>query len=160
VGWGVDAQPVRAVVLDDVGEAEPVVGPVAGLQVVEPVDVGAHLLRGGDLLDDPVHAGAAEAVRAGVRAAPVDVVVVGRQVLPERPTGKRRNVLVQHVRQVIDQALADQPDGFQHLARRNLVQRARLVVGAVLRRPPDGHRVLEGCGLCSQCHVGCVPPLR
>ena len=64
---------------------------------------------------------------------------------------------MQHVRQVIDQAPADQADGFEHLARRDLVQRARLVPGAVPRRPPAGHRVLEGRGLCSQCHVGCVP---
>ena len=160
LGKGVDAQPVRTVVRDDVGEAEPVIGPVAGLQVVEPVHVGAHLLGGRDLLDDPLDAVEAESGRARVGATPVDVVIVGGQVLPERPAGKRRDVLVQHVRQVINQAPADQPDGFQHLARRDLVQRARLVPGAVPRRPPAGHRVLEGRGLCSQCHVGYVPSPR
>ena len=40
-------------------------------------------------------------------------------------TGKRRDVRVQHVGQVVDQAPAEQADGLQHLARRNLVQRAR-----------------------------------
>ena len=138
------------------GEAEPVVGPVAGLQVVEPVHVRAHLLGGRDLLDDPVDAGAAESGRARVGAAPVDVVIVGGQVLPERPAGKGRDVLVQHVRQVIDQALADQADGFQHLARRYLVQRARFVLGTVPRRPPAGHRVPCGRVRCLQFHAGCV----
>src|SRR4051794_1869981 len=41
-------------VLGDVGQPVPVVGPVAGLQGVEGVQVGTHLLGGGDLLDDPV----------------------------------------------------------------------------------------------------------
>ena len=36
----------------------------------------------------------------GVGAAPVDVVGVGREVLPERAAGERRDVGVQHVGQV------------------------------------------------------------
>jgi len=56
---GIDAEPAGAVILDDVGKEEPVVGTLAHLQVIEPVHVGAHLLSGGDLLDDPVDAVAA-----------------------------------------------------------------------------------------------------
>ena len=131
LGKGVDAKPVRAVILDNVGEEEPVVGTVAHLQVVEPVHVGAHLLGRGDLLHDPVDAVVPQARRARVGMAPVDLVVVGGQVLPERAAGERGDVLVQHVRQVIDPSLADQADRFQNLGGRDLVQRAGLVVRAV-----------------------------
>jgi len=41
------------------------------------------------------------------------------------------NVLVQHVREVIDPSLVDQADRFENLGRRDLVQRADLVVRAV-----------------------------
>jgi hypothetical protein len=128
---GVDAEPVGAVILDDVGEEEPVVGTFAHLQVVEPVHMGAHLLGRGDLLHDPVNAVVSQALRARVGMAPVDLVVVGGQVLPERTAGERGNILVQHVRQVIDPSLADQADRFEDLGRRDLVQRAGLVVRAV-----------------------------
>jgi len=46
----------------DVPGEGPVVRAVALLQVVQPVQVGAHLLGRGDLLDDPVDAVAAQAV--------------------------------------------------------------------------------------------------
>jgi hypothetical protein len=44
LGQGVDAEPVGAPVLDDVGQPVAVVGPVADLEMVEAVQVGAHLL--------------------------------------------------------------------------------------------------------------------
>ena len=56
LGQGLDAQPVGAVLLDQVVDAVAVVGPVADLQVVEAVEVGAHLRGGRHLLDDPVDA--------------------------------------------------------------------------------------------------------
>jgi hypothetical protein len=135
----VDAQPVGAVVLDDVGQREAVVRAVADLQVVESVQVGAHLLGRRDLLDDPVDAVVAEAVRAGVRPAPVDLVGVRGQVLAEGPAGEGRDVRVENVRQVVHLAVADEPDRLEDLGRGDLVERARLVVRAVARRPPAVH---------------------
>ena len=60
LGQRLDAQAVRAVLLDEVAETMPVVGAVADLQMVEPVHVRAHLRRGVHVLDDPVHVVAAE----------------------------------------------------------------------------------------------------
>jgi hypothetical protein len=133
LGQGVDAEPVGAVVLGDVGQSVPVVGAVTDLQVVEGVHVGAHLLGGGDLLDHPVDAVAAQALRPTAGAAAVDVMRVGRQVGPERAPGEGWDVGVQHVREVVHPPGAHQPDRGQDHVRRDLVERAGLVVG-----PPPG----------------------
>src|SRR5262249_45917375 len=101
LGKGVDTEPVGAVVLDDVGQPEPVVAAVADPQMVEPVHVGAHLLGRGDPLDDPVDFVAAKASRTCVGAVLAAQVVAGGQALLEGAAGKGRDVLVQHVRQLV-----------------------------------------------------------
>jgi hypothetical protein len=136
LGQRVDAEPAGAVVLGDVGEPVPVVGPIAHLQVVQPVQVGAHLLGRGDLLDDPVDGVASEPVRAAALGPPVDVVVVGRQVLPEAAARERRHVGVQHVREVVHDTAPDQRRRLDDLRGGDLVERAGLVVRSVPRRPP------------------------
>ena len=92
--------------------------------------------------------------------APVDLVIVGRQVLPERTARERGNVLVQHVRQVIHLAPADQAGRFEYLRRRDLVQRAGLIVGTVLRWPPPGCPARRGGALRVLCHACSVPRAR
>jgi hypothetical protein len=123
----VDAEPVGAVV---------VVGAVTDLQVVQPVQVGTHLLGRGHLLDDPVDAIATQPGWSGVWTPPVDLVVVRGEVLPERASRERRDRLVQHVRAVVHTAAPYQANGLDHLRRGDLVERAGLVVGAVPRRLP------------------------
>jgi hypothetical protein len=92
--------------------------------------------------------------------APVDLVIVGRQVLPERTAREGGNVLVQHMRQVIHLALADQADRFENLRRLDLVQRACLIVGAIFRWLPRGCPGIGGCALRFRHHAGSVPRAR
>src|SRR5215472_9080266 len=137
----------------------PVVGAVTHLQVVQPVHLGAHLLGGGELLDNPVDAVAPQARWARIGPPLVDLVVIGRQVLPERTARKSRDVLAQHVRQVTDPSRADEADRFDDLRRRDLIERASLILSAVFRRPPWGP-VHPHCALRVLHHAGTVLPAR
>src|SRR5262249_26803834 len=155
---GVDTELAGAVVLYDVSQPEPVVGAVADPQMVQPVHVGAHLLGRGDPLDDPVDFVAPKASRTRVGAPLAAQVVAGGQTLLEGAAGKGRDVLVQHVGQVVGPPPANQPDRLEHLVRGDLVQRTGLVVRAVLRGPPPA----GPAGRCLRLlrHADSVPPRR
>ncbi len=96
----VDAEPIGAMLFDDLVETPPVVHPIAYLQMVEGIHVGAHLLCGLDLLDDPVDIVLAPPVFAGADPAAVQLMGGGRQHLLERATRKGRDPVVDHVREV------------------------------------------------------------
>ena len=117
-----DAKAIRAVLLDNVGEAMPVVGAVADLQMIQAVHVRAHLRRRADVLDDPVHAIVTETVRSCVRCARVQVMGGCREVLPERTPREGRNVFVEHVCEVIGHALANERGSAHDASGRDLVE--------------------------------------
>jgi hypothetical protein len=88
------AESIGAPALGEVGHGVPVVGALADLEVVEPVEVRAELHRSVDDADHPVDL---------VVTDPTTVLVVGRgdERLVEVAAGKDRDALVEHVGEVV-----------------------------------------------------------
>ena len=105
---GLDAEPADAGRAGQLGDAAAVVAAVADLQVAERVEVGAELLRAGDLLGDPVDPVLPDAAAVGV-------VGRGDERLAEEAAGEDRDRLVEHAAEVVQPALADEAERLQAL---------------------------------------------
>jgi hypothetical protein len=97
--------------------------------VAERVEVGAQLLRARHLLGDPVHAVVPETVA-------VAVVGGGHEGLAEVAPREDRNRLVEHAPEVIQTAMADEPERLTAPGLVDVVEHPELVVRAELTRPP------------------------
>jgi hypothetical protein len=117
---GLDAQARHAVGAGQFGDAPAAVTAVAHLEVTQGIDVRPELLRGRDLLGDPVDAVLPDAHAVGV-------VGRGDERLAEEAAGEGRDGLVEHASEVVQPALADEAERLQALGLVHVGEHADLV---------------------------------